>query len=115
MRIVSLVVLLVACGGSSTNGSSGNPGSGSGNSTVIQWTLAAQTTPVVTTITAGTPVAWHNGDNTTHTVVPDNASPPTNVTLAPGATSASQTFSAPGTYTYHCSIHPGMHGSLTVQ
>jgi len=112
MRTVSLVVLLVACGGSSTNG---NPGSGSGNGTVIQWTLAAQSSPVVTTITAGTPVSWHNGDNVGHTVVPDNSPPPASASLAPGATSAAQTINTPGTYAYHCSIHPGMHGSLTVQ
>src|SRR5262249_46160765 len=116
MRTVILLLLLVACGGSSTNGPSNNPGSGSGNnSAVVQWTFAAENTPVATTVAVGTQVTWHNGDNTTHTVVPDGTPPPANFTLGPGATSAVQTFSTPGTYAYHCSIHPTMRGSLTVQ
>jgi plastocyanin len=33
--------------------------------------------------------------------------------LAQGA-SFSFTFARPGTYAYHCSIHPSMHGSVVV-
>ena len=109
MRAILVILLAAACGGSSMDNS------GSGNGTVIQWTLAAQSTPVQTTVTAGTPVSWHNGDSTQHNVVADGAPPPATLSLSPGATSAGQTFNTPGTYPYHCSIHPLMHGTLTVQ
>jgi plastocyanin len=35
-------------------------------------------------------------------------------TMAPGA-SFSTTFSSAGTFQYHCTIHPGMVGTVTVQ
>jgi len=115
MRTLALVLLVAACGGSDSNGPSGNPGTGTGAATVIQWTLAAQNTPVQTTVTAGTPVSWHSGDGITHTVFADGAPPPTSFTLPGGSTSTTQTITTPGTYPYHCTIHPLMHGTLTVQ
>jgi plastocyanin len=65
------------------------------------------------TIARGTSVTWMNNDNTAHTTSSDAglwASAP----LAPGA-SFSFTFDSPGTYTYHCAIHPNMVGTVTVQ
>src|SRR5579875_243718 len=38
---------------------------------------------------------------------------PGTITIAPGAT-FSFTFTTPGTYTYHCTIHPFMHGTVVV-
>ena len=109
MRTIACLLLLAACGGSGGSG-------GGSNGVTIQWTLAAQASAVVTTVDAGTPVQWHNGDGTTHTVQPDTAPPPNAIaSIAPGATSAAQTITTPGTYHYHCSIHPGMHGTLIVQ
>ncbi|HYS09730.1 MAG TPA: plastocyanin/azurin family copper-binding protein [Myxococcales bacterium] len=114
MRILGLILLVLAgCGGSDSNNAPDNPGTGNG--TVIQWTFAAQSAPVQTTVAAGTPVSWHNGDGVLHNVVPDGTPPPVSVTLPGGATSETQTFSAPGTFAYHCSIHPAMRGTLTVQ
>jgi plastocyanin len=115
MRTIAILLILLAaaCGGSSMD-SSGS-GNGNGNGTVIQWTLAAQSAPVQTTVTAGTPVSWHNGDGILHNVVPDASPPPTAISLPGGATSTSQTFNDPGTFAYHCSIHPAMRGTLTVQ
>ena len=82
----------------------------------IEWNLGAQTMPVTTTITGGTPVQWHNADGTTHSVVADTAPPPETVpSITAGATSPSRTILAKGTYHYHCSFHPGMHGTLVVQ
>lgn len=82
--------------------------------TTIEWTLNAQSMPVTTTVSAGTPVRWHASD-TTHSIVADNAPPPDSVTITGGTTSAPQTITAKGTYPYHCGIHPGMHGTLIVQ
>ena len=63
-------------------------------------------------IAVGTTVTWTNADSTAHTVTSDtgafDAGP-----LAPGA-SFTQTFDTPGTYTYHCQIHPFMTGTIVV-
>lgn len=118
MRGMLLLVLLAACGGYAPGGTGGGiqGGSADGTAVTIQWTLAAESTPVTTTIPAGTTVRWHNGDSTTHTVEPDTTPPPDAVpTIGPGATTATQTLSTPGTYHYHCSIHPAMRGILIVQ
>ncbi len=65
------------------------------------------------TIGKGTKVTWVNKDNTSHTVTSDEglfASP----TLAPGQ-NFSYTFTANGTFHYHCSIHPTMMGTIVVK
>lgn len=82
--------------------------------TTIEWNLGAQTMPVTTTITAGTPVRWFASD-TRHTVEADATPPPDAVSINGGSTSPAQIINAKGTYHYHCSIHPGMHGTLVVQ
>jgi plastocyanin len=119
MRRIALLALLLACGGTSGSATGGGP-SGStpdgGTAVTINWTLAAETATVVTTVAAGTLVQWHNGDTTTHTVQPDTAPPPNAIaSINPAATSAPQTITTPGTYHYHCAIHPTMHGTLIVQ
>jgi plastocyanin len=58
-------------------------------------------------------VEWRNSDTVTHHVVFDDGSLDTG-TLAPGTLSQPFTVS-PGTRTYHCSIHPTMVGSITVE
>ena len=82
--------------------------------TTIEWTLAAESNPVTTTVSAGTPVQWHAAD-ATHSIVADTAPPPNTVTIGGGTTSPPQTIAAKGTYPYHCGIHPTMRGTLIVQ
>ncbi len=68
--------------------------------------------PASLTITAGTTVTWTNQDSATHTATADDGSWDTG-DIAQGA-SASVTFDTPGTYTYHCTIHPNMVATITV-
>jgi len=56
----------------------------------------------------GDVVAWKNDDSPSHTVTMDDGSCDTG-TISPGST-AMLVFTAPGTYTYHCKIHPSMTG-----
>jgi len=63
------------------------------------------------TITPGTTVHWANQDAATHTTSSDDNL--WNQSLAGGA-SFEFTFETPGTYTYHCNIHPSMTGTITV-
>jgi plastocyanin len=57
-------------------------------------------------------VVWRNSDTVTHHVVFDNGSIDTG-TLAPGTLSQPMTIGL-GDFSYHCSIHPTMVGSITV-
>jgi plastocyanin len=63
-------------------------------------------------VLVGDTVVWRNGDATTHTVTADNDSFDSGF-LSPGATFA-ETFSKPGLYVYHCTIHKFMHGVVRV-
>ena len=65
------------------------------------------------TVAPGAKVTVTNKDSVEHTVTSDDGKS-FNVSVAAGATA---TFTAPattGTFTYHCAIHPMMHGTLTV-
>jgi plastocyanin len=68
--------------------------------------------PSSMTVAAGNTVTWTNAGTTSHTTTADsgawNSGP-----LRPGA-SFSQTFNTPGTFSYHCMIHPTMMGTVTV-
>jgi len=72
--------------------------------------------PPALTVKTGTEVTWMNNDGAPHTIVSDAGSPAafTSDPLSSGA-SFSFTFTRPGMYTYHCSIHPSMEGTITVQ
>ena len=64
------------------------------------------------TVAQGTTVTWTNLDGVAHTVTADDGSWGSG-TLGQGAT-YSQVFTSPGTYTYHCAIHPFMKGTVVV-
>ena len=64
-------------------------------------------------VAVGSTVTWTNQDSVSHTVTADDGSFDSG-RLAQGAT-FSQTFDTPGTYTYHCAIHPSMTGTITVE
>ena len=69
--------------------------------------------PPTISIAAGTAVQWTNQDGAAHTVTADDGG------FASGNLDGggvfTQTFMAPGDYSYHCAIHPFMKGKVTVQ
>jgi plastocyanin len=67
--------------------------------------------PSSITISPGDTVKWTNMDSATHTVTGSDFS---SGNLKNGD-SFEQTFTKPGTYNYHCSIHPSMQGIIIVQ
>lgn len=69
--------------------------------------------PASVSVSVGDSVTWTNGDGVGHTATADDASFDTG-TIAGGG-SDSVTFSAAGTFAYHCTIHPAMTGTITVQ
>ncbi len=68
--------------------------------------------PQVVAVKPGTTVRWTNQDTEAHTVTSDAGAFGSPV-LQPGA-SYSFTFTKPGTYSYHCTIHPFMTGKVVV-
>jgi len=81
----------------------------------IQANNGAQSySPNPATARVGQTVAWRNADTITHTATQDGGSFQTG-NIAAGAMSTPITMSSAGTFTYHCAIHPGMVGTLTVQ
>ncbi|MGE5177807.1 MAG: cupredoxin domain-containing protein [Bacteroidota bacterium] len=75
---------------------------------------ASSFSPSPDTVLVGQTVAWHNSDGSlTHRVVADNALFNT-TNIGPGSTSASIAMNSPGSFPYHCSIHPTMTGTLVV-
>jgi uncharacterized protein (TIGR03118 family) len=68
--------------------------------------------PVTLEIAAGTEVMWTNKQNVDHNVTADN-NQYFSETLSVNQT-YSHTYATPGTYTYHCSIHPFMKATVVV-
>jgi len=68
--------------------------------------------PDPTTIQAGGKVTWINRDSAPHTATADDGSFDTG-TIEQGKLK-SESFKQPGTYTYICTIHPDMHGTVEV-
>jgi plastocyanin len=83
-------------------------GTGSGQAVAI---VNFSFSPGSLSASPGSLVTWTNNDSTTHTVTFDNG--PDCGSVAPGA-AVTATFLAPGTYAYHCKIHPTMKGTVTV-
>jgi LPXTG-motif cell wall-anchored protein len=71
-----------------------------------------QFTPATITIHVGDTVTWVNHGPSAHTATASNGSFNTGV-LQKGQ-SASHTFTTAGTFSYICSIHPFMHGTVVV-
>jgi len=70
--------------------------------------------PATITVPVGTTVRWTNADDIPHTVVSDDKT-----TFKSKALDTDEqftyTFTKPGTYSYFCSIHPKMTGTIVVQ
>ena len=69
--------------------------------------------PSPVTVAVGSTVTFKNDDVAPHDARADNGGFSTPV-LQPGGT-ANVTLATAGSFVYHCSIHPGMVGTITVQ
>jgi plastocyanin len=114
----SLVVLaaaagpLAGCGGSDATPSAAQsaPSGGSRSITMSNFKFA----PASLTASRGARITVTNRDGTAHTATADDGRSFDTGDVAPGS-SATVTLSKAGTYKYHCSIHPFMHGTLVVR
>lgn len=105
-------VAIVGLGCNSTYGSGGGGCTAAASPDVnVQNTAFC---PATRTVAQGTFVTWTNLDGFSHTTTSDASS----TEVWNGSLTASGTFShqfnTQGTFTYHCTIHPGMHGTIIV-
>jgi plastocyanin len=113
-RLILLAAILTAaaCGGS--NDATTQPPGPPPNAVTIQALPSLAFQPATATVAAGGMVTFSFGPITHNVTWDANANAPANI---PNSTSTDVQLNAPpvGTYTYHCTIHPGMHGTLVVK
>lgn len=96
-----------AGGGTAVCATSSEPGT-------VQASMAGSAfTPSTIQAKVGDVIAWTNNDSIGHTATVDDDPACTTETLAGGETGA-LTFSAAGTYAFHCKIHSFMTGTIEV-
>ena len=83
---------------------------GSGSGTAAQ--IKDFTFPTGLSVAAGQSITWTNADSANHTVTFDDGSCDTPVDAGKTVT---VTYNTPGTYAFHCKIHPNMTSSLEVK
>jgi plastocyanin len=115
--MAATALLLAGCGGggSPSASASGSPSQGAsgGNSSAVKISNF-KFLPASVTVKQGAGLTVTNQDSTSHTATADDGHSFDTGTLADGA-SQTITVSKPGSYPYHCSIHPFMHGTLVVK
>ncbi|WP_427131978.1 cupredoxin domain-containing protein [Pseudarthrobacter sp. S9] len=119
-----LVLVLVGTGGCAGGGGGGGGGYPASTSAATQsatpsTALAiaikdfAYGTPL--TVAPGATVTVTNMDTAGHTVTADEGSAFDADVKGSGGTATFTAPTKPGTYAYHCTYHPSMHGTLTVK
>jgi amicyanin len=112
-----LAIVLAGCGGSSSasntgSGSSSSVQSGTANVEIVNYSFK----PSSLTVTAGTKVTYTMEDaGTVHTATGTGNSAFINSPMLKKGQSYTVTFSKAGTYSYICSVHPYMKGTVVVK
>jgi len=121
-----LVVLAVSCGGggspsapATTPAANPTPTPAPTATADLVITIVADIggmsySPAAAIVRVGQTVAWRNNDTDAHTAT-ENSHRFDTGTLGRGATSAPIAMTTAGAMTYHCTFHPDMVGTLTVQ
>jgi plastocyanin len=79
----------------------------------IDITSSMTFSPGSASVQVGQQILWHNADSIAHTATQNGGAFDTGL-ISPGATSAPITLKTTGTIGYHCAVHPGMVGTLSV-
>jgi plastocyanin len=119
--LIVVAVIAAGCGGSSSSNTTAtgplvthvtNPASGGAQTVQVIMTNRSYD-PKEITVNVGDTVTWVNQDAPQHDVVADKGEFKSD--LFDKGASFSFTFTTAGTYPYHCSIHPGMVGTVIVK
>ncbi len=126
-----LLLVLAGCGTSTSTSSSTNTntaaptptaasaGTTSSNANVAQVKISETNdkygfAPATLTVAKGTKVEWSNASDAPHTVTSDSGTTLASSIISPSGGTFDFTFTQPGTYTYHCTVHPYMKGTIVV-
>ncbi|MEO8898448.1 MAG: plastocyanin/azurin family copper-binding protein [Candidatus Dormibacter sp.] len=101
-----------AGGGGPTIGTAGATGIGTPAKTVSA-TADLKFAPTATSVKTGDVIQWTNTGSVPHNVTFDSYPDLTSQNMAQGDTWEVK-ITVAGTYPYHCTIHPGMDGQITV-
>jgi plastocyanin len=112
---IALFALLAACGGAGVDAGVTTPGGRDTTGAVAQNAVAVRDnvySPTVTTVLPGSTVTWTWSASNTHDVTFDDGVTSGLLTHA----TYQRTFTVPGTYRYHCTLHGAtMSGTIVVQ
>ena len=123
------ILLLAGCGTSTSGGANANTaaptstaapaGTTSSNSSVAQVKISETNdkygfAPATLTVAKGTRVEWSNASDAPHTVTSDSGTTLASSIISPSGGTFDFTFTQPGTYSYHCTVHPYMKGTIVV-
>jgi plastocyanin len=117
---VLTVVLVAGCGGGDNKTSptpSTVPGAGAAAGTVVDIVTSGASwrfDPATETTTVGGSVTWTNSTDVPHNVVFADPAVTSSELFAKGK-SFTTAFSKAGTFTYVCSVHPDMKGTIVAQ
>ena len=119
LGMVFILLGTAGCGSGTSAPASASPsGSGSGSTAVT----AAGTITIKDfaygdplTVAPGATIAITNMDSAAHTVTADEGSAFDAEVKGGGGTATFTAPTKPGSYAYHCTFHPGMHGVLIVK
>jgi plastocyanin len=112
------VLALGACGSSGSKSSTSTPTTvaGQGGAPAVSIVNSGATwkyQPATLTVAAGTAVTWTNTTDVPHSVTFGDASVPSSKLFNKGE-SFTAVMPRAGTFSYICSIHPTMHGTVVV-
>jgi plastocyanin len=111
IAIAALLLLVTACDDSADDTTTTvTNGATSGDAVTIDEFAFM---PSSLTVSTGTTVTWTNEQDVPHTVTADDGEFDSG-NLASGD-DYSQTFDTAGTFAYHCTIHPSMTATITVE
>jgi plastocyanin len=117
--VVALAVGMSSCKSSSSPSTPAPPANGGtqAQKTITipagdVYTGGTNYSPRTVTVSVGGSVVWSNRDSEKHTTVSDTGVWTSDI--SPGG-DFTRTFPTAGTFTFHCSLHPSMTGTITVQ
>lgn len=101
--------------GSASAGAGSGPGASTGSAAGASLTIKDFAYGPTLQVAAGSTVTVTNMDSAAHTVTADEGGAFDVTIKGSGGTATFTAPGAPGTYAYHCTYHPGMHGTLVVK